>query len=178
MQIPPIESFGRRIMICGPSNSGKSTLAVAISRALDLPVVHLDRLHHQPNTDWVPRSEKAFRQLHREAVVGEAWVMDGNYQRLFHERLPRATGIILLRSNRFASLARYFRRTLFERKRAGHLDGARDSLKWHMIYWVAIYGPRNVKGYHKILSVAGVTFLEATGMQELNRLYSAWGLTR
>ena len=32
--------IGRRIMICGPSNSGKSTLARAIGWKLDLPAIH------------------------------------------------------------------------------------------------------------------------------------------
>ena len=50
--IPPLETFGRRIMICGPSNAGKSTLAVAIGRRLGLPVVHLDQLNHLHSQDW------------------------------------------------------------------------------------------------------------------------------
>ena len=53
--IPPLESFGGRIMICGPSNSGKSTLATAIGSATGLPVVHLDRLRFVPHTNWVDR---------------------------------------------------------------------------------------------------------------------------
>lgn len=46
--------LGTRIFTMGPSNSGKSTLAEAVGRAQSLEVVHLDRLHHLPHTDWVP----------------------------------------------------------------------------------------------------------------------------
>ena len=46
-----LDDLGPRICIMGPSNSGKSTLADAIARACDLPVVHLDQLHHLPGTD-------------------------------------------------------------------------------------------------------------------------------
>jgi hypothetical protein len=89
MDIEPLDSFGRRIMICGPSNSGKSTLAAAIGRKLDLPVVHLDRLHHLPNSDWVKRPHDDFVRLHDAAIAGEAWVMEGNYSSLFPQRFAR-----------------------------------------------------------------------------------------
>lgn len=39
---PTLDRLGPRICILGPSNSGKSTLALAIRAARGLPVVHLD----------------------------------------------------------------------------------------------------------------------------------------
>ena len=50
-----LDDLGPRIIILGPSNSGKSTLAEAIARARGLEAIHLDQLHHQPGTDWVQR---------------------------------------------------------------------------------------------------------------------------
>lgn len=41
-----LAELGERIVIIGPSNSGKSTLAAAIGRQHALPVVYLDRLYH------------------------------------------------------------------------------------------------------------------------------------
>ena len=58
-----LDDLGPRIIIMGPSNSGKSTLAQSIARARGLPAVHLDRLHHLPDTDWVPRPAAAFAAL-------------------------------------------------------------------------------------------------------------------
>jgi adenylate kinase family enzyme len=177
-EFPPLESLGRRILVCGPSNAGKSTLTVAIGRALDLPVVHLDQLYHLPNTNWVARGEDEFRRLHNEAIEGDAWVMDGNYQRLFPVRLPRATGIILIDSNRWGSLARYFRRTLFQRGRAGALSGAKDSVKWVMIRWIMVNGPRNIPKYREALKASHLPYVEVNGMRGVNELYTAWGLTK
>lgn len=180
-----LESFGRRIMICGPSNSGKSTLALAIAEKLDLIPVHLDQLRHLPNTDWVQRSDAEFARLHDEAILPDGWVMDGNYSSadghssvLMPKRLKRATGIILLGDNRWTSLARYLRRTLFQRRRAGALDGALDSVKWAMIRWIMVNSPRNLRRYRQDLPKSGLPFIEIHGMAELNRLYTAWGLTR
>ena len=178
MNIPPLDSFGRRIMICGPSNSGKSTLAAAIGRKLDLPVVHLDRLHHLPNSDWVKRPHDDFVRLHDAAIAGEAWVMEGNYSSLFPQRFARATGIILLSDNRWANLRRYIVRTLFQRHRAGDLEGNADSVKWLMVRWILFNSQRSVRRYRELLPRAGRPYLERRGMAELNHLYAAWGLAR
>jgi len=176
--MPPLSDFGRRIMICGPSNSGKSTLAVAIGQKLGLPPIHLDLLRHLPNTDWVQRPDADFFRMHDEAILGDAWVMDGNYSTLVPQRLKRATGIILLGDNRWVSLWRYFRRTLLERDRAGNLDGVKDSIKWEMIHWIVVVSPGNLRRYRTELPATGLPFVEFLSMNELRRAYASWALVR
>jgi adenylate kinase family enzyme len=178
VELPPLESFGRRIMICGPSNSGKSTLGAAIARKLDIPTVHLDQFSHFPNTNWVPRPKEEFAALHDAAIVGEEWVMDGNYSWLFPQRFARATGIILLGDNRFANLWRYFRRTMSRRPRAGALQGNRDSIKWMMIHWIVVVSPESLRRYRAQLPAVGLPFIERHGLRELNELYAGWDLSR
>ena len=51
----PLEALGQRIMVCGPSNAGKSTLAVALARKLGATPFHVDLFRHQPDTNWVQR---------------------------------------------------------------------------------------------------------------------------
>jgi adenylate kinase family enzyme len=82
-----IKELGPRICIMGPSNSGKSTFADAISRKTALPAVHLDQLHHLPGTNWIPRDHAEFLRLHADAISQERWVMDGNYTKCIEERL-------------------------------------------------------------------------------------------
>jgi adenylate kinase family enzyme len=176
--IPPLETFGSRIMICGPSNSGKSTLAAALARKLGIELVHLDLLRHLPDTNWVQRPDEEFAQLHDEAIEGLAWVMDGNYSKLMPARRERTTGIILLSDNRWRNMYRYFRRTLFEKDRIGALTGNKDSIKLDMIRWVWIGEARNVRRYSIELPRQGVPFLHLRGMRELNQVYRAWKLTR
>ena len=69
--LPDLEQFGRRIMIVGPTNAGKSTLAVAIGHKLGIPPVHVDLFRHAPNTDWVPRPESEFQALHEAAIANQ-----------------------------------------------------------------------------------------------------------
>jgi adenylate kinase family enzyme len=176
--IPPIESFGRRIMVCGPSNAGKSTLADALARKLGVPPVYLDLLRHEPGSDWALRPDVDFHRLHTEAVAGDGWVMEGNYSSLYAERLTRATGIIVLGTNRISALARYVRRTLFQRDRVGALAGNRDSLKWWLIHYIlVVQPPKRARDIAK-LQPSGLPVLLLDSMAETNRLYAAWGLTR
>jgi adenylate kinase family enzyme len=133
-----LDALGPRLCIPGPSNSGKSTLAVAVARARGLPPVHLDRLYHRPGTDWEPRPFAEFQALHDAAIREPRWVMDGTYARCLPQRLARATGVILLDVPTATGLIRYLRRSWFVRDRPGVLDGGRDSVKWAMIRHIAV----------------------------------------
>jgi adenylate kinase family enzyme len=179
MKFLPLENLGPRIVISGPSNSGKSTLNVAIGKKLDLPVIHLDLLYHLPNTNWVPRSKEEFTALHDAAIAGDRWVMDGNYFGTITQRLARATGIILLGSEPWRAAARNVRRTLFETKRrAGQLEGAQDSLKLEFFRFILFEQPRKRERDLTILRNSGLPMVTLNSMRELQALYRAWGLER
>jgi len=179
VEVPPLETLGQRIMICGPSNSGKSTLNVAIGRKLDLPVIHLDLLYHQPNTNWVPRPKAEFEVLHDAAIAGECWVMDGNYFSTVAQRLDRATGIVMLGSEPWRAAARNVRRTLFEtRRRAGQLEGAQDSLKLEFFRFILFEQPKKRARDLTILRNSRLPMVMLSSMRDLNQLYRAWGLAQ
>lgn len=179
MNMLPLSALGGRIMICGPSNSGKSTLAVALAKKLDAEAFHLDLFRHQPGTDWVQRSDEEFAALHDTAILGERWVMDGNYSSLMPQRFARATGIIFLDDSRWANFRRYLRRTLFQRpSRPGSLAGDKDSIKWEMVRWILIVQPTLRERNRGRLQAAGLPLIELNSMAELNRLYASWSLER
>jgi Adenylate kinase and related kinases len=175
----PLHSLGDRIVVLGPSNAGKSTLAVALSKKLGFPAIHLDQLKHLPNTDWQQRPDAEFSALHDAAILGEQWVMDGNYSRLMPQRFARATGAILLSSNHWLRLGRYFKRTLINRSdRAGHLEGAQDSIKWEMIHWVAVRTQDSSLKYAQAIRQSGLPAVECNTAAALNQLYRTWDLPR
>jgi adenylate kinase family enzyme len=173
---PPLATLGSRIMICGPSNSGKSTLAQAIGAKLGLPVVHLDLLYHVPFSNWVPRPRAEFVAAHDVAVEADAWVMDGNYSKVMGPRLARATGIILLGERRWPALWRYFKRALFQKNRAGNLPGAKDSIKWEMIHLIMVIQPQRRAASVAKLRDARRPMVQLESMKELRALYATWGL--
>jgi adenylate kinase family enzyme len=173
----PLNSLGQRIAILGPSNAGKSTLAVAMAEKLDLPAVHLDQLRFLPQTNWTLRPKSEFEALHNTAILQDSWIIEGNYSSVMSPRLDRATGVVLISSNRWLRFGRYLQRTLQnDAKRAGHLEGGSDKLTWEMIDWVLIKSPMNTAKYASKINQAGKPSVQCGTAKELNSLYSAWEL--
>ena len=176
-EILPLAALGRRIMVLGLTNSGKSTLAVALSSKLGIPAVHLDQLQHRPNTNWEQRPEAEFASLHDAAIGEPAWVMDGSYSRVMPQRLLRATGIIVVTDSLVIRYWRYFARTLFQKVRAGALEGGQDRVNWKMLGW--LWKTRNSIGkYQQVALSSGLPHVFASNQRELDALYAEWGLTR
>ena len=92
-----------RIDIVGPPASGKSTLAMEISRKLSIPHIHLDRFWFEnggrqsrlttPNIEQV---RERIREKTLEAIKDEAWVSDGTYLHIQDEVVNRADVLIFL----------------------------------------------------------------------------------
>lgn len=173
-----LHELGERICILGPSNSGKSTLADAIARKCGLPAIHLDQIHHLPNTDWKPRPPNEFVALHDEAITGDRWVMDGNYSICMPQRFLRATGLILLDVSTPVSVFRYVRRVLFEQDRAGALEGCRESIKWNMIHHIAVVTPKNRGRYEDIYRQVQLPKICLPSARAIDHCYQQWQLER
>jgi len=173
-----LAELGQRICIIGPTNAGKSTLAVAIGDATGLPVVHLDVLRHVPGSQWVERDPDEFGRLHDAAILGDRWVMEGNYSRWLPQRLERATGLIVLDVPTATSLGRYLRRTLFERNRHGGLDGVSDRLTVRMLRWVVTRTPANRRRYRAVPASAGIPAIVLPSTAAVRRFFRSEGLRR
>lgn len=174
--IPALADLGQRIMVNGPSNAGKSTLADAMARKLGVPVVHLDRFSHQEEGKWVPRPKPEFHALHEAAIAADTWIMDGNYSEIMPPRFARATGVVVIDDHVLPRYLRYFNRTLFQRQRIGGLESDRDSLNWMMINW--IWKTRNAEKYRIAAQASGLPLVFCRNRTQLQALYDAWGLTR
>jgi adenylate kinase family enzyme len=172
---PPLAALGRRIVILGPTNAGKSTLADAIGRKLAIPAIHLDLFRHLPHTDWLERPDAEFGALHDAAIGKPDWVMDGNYSRLLPQRFAAATGVIVLDDHHLWRLGRYLHRTLFQRQRIGSLPGHQDSIKWKMIAW--IWTTRHSVGrYHGFATETGLPLVYCPSMAHVKALHQHWQL--
>ena len=176
--LPALENLGRRIMIMGPSNSGKSTLAVALGNRLGIPVVHVDQMRHLPDGDWRPRPDADFYALHDKAIAEPEWVMDGNYGELIPQRLACATGIIVIDSSLLTRYRRYFwRSTVQSRTRLGGLESGRDSVKWNMVHWLWV-SRHSGRKYQRLARDSGLPHVLCSGRRQLSELYERWGLVR
>jgi adenylate kinase family enzyme len=102
--------LGRRVLVVGPTNSGKSTLAARIGALLDVPSVDLDALYWKP--DWVGSEDEEWHPRLREVAERDAWVVAGNYWRHTTPTLwPRAEAVIWLDLPLRVTLPRIFTRS-------------------------------------------------------------------
>ena len=84
----------KKILIVGCGGAGKSTLAVEMGKRFSLPVIHLDKIWWLPN--WITRTREEFDELLGRELKKSSWIIDGNYNRTFHERLKYADFCIFL----------------------------------------------------------------------------------
>ena len=99
-----------RVVIVGPSCSGKTTMARRVAAILQAPHIELDAIHWLPG--WQERDDDEFRELTQAAVAADRWVVDGNYAMVRDIVWPRATTVVWLNYSFPVVLWRAFRRTL------------------------------------------------------------------
>jgi adenylate kinase family enzyme len=87
-------ALGRRVIVTGLAGSGKSTFSLALAAKTGLPVIHLDLYFWKPG--WVEPSQTEWREKQCDALAGDAWIADGNYQETLDLRLERADTVVFL----------------------------------------------------------------------------------
>ena len=126
----------QRILIIGNAGGGKTTLAVKLGAALDLPVIHLDALFWNPGWKSTPREE--WRAQLVELVKRETWIMDGNYDSSLDIRLPSADTVVLIDLPRRVCIWRVVTRWLTHIGRTRPDMGPRcpEGMDWEFIKWI------------------------------------------
>lgn len=86
----------RRIVVLGRGGAGKSTLAVQLGAALDLPVIELDKHFWTP--DLTPTAKDQWAKTQRRLAGGERWILDGDLgpYDVLSVRLQAADTVIVL----------------------------------------------------------------------------------
>lgn len=100
--------LGKRIMIIGSCGSGKTTLAMQLSKKTNIPVIHLDKEYWQAG--WVETPKELWMEKQRKLLLGQCWIVDGNYSGSLHIRLEKADTVIFLDYNRYLCLYRVSKR--------------------------------------------------------------------
>ncbi|MDH4981632.1 adenylate kinase [Hyphomicrobium sp. D-2] len=100
----------QRILVIGCPGAGKSTASRRMAKALDLPLVHLDR--HYWQAGWEPTSPELWRDKVRQLVAAPRWIIDGNYTGTLDLRLASADTVLHLDFSTALCISRVLRRTL------------------------------------------------------------------
>jgi adenylate kinase family enzyme len=83
-----------RILVIGPTGSGKTTVAGVLSSASGLPHIELDRLRYERDWQEVPINE--FRDRVVALAQADSWIIDGNYSAVRELTWKRADLVVWL----------------------------------------------------------------------------------
>lgn len=100
----------KRINVIGTTGSGKSTFSKQLAERLGYPCIHMDQLFWKPN--WTEPSDEEFFPKVASAVLGDSWVLDGNYSRTSDIKWQRADTIIWLDYSYSRTLLQLLKRTV------------------------------------------------------------------
>lgn len=126
-----------RIAILGYSGGGKSTLAKALGKRYNCPVLHLDCLHFRQG--WVERADKEALRVLKPYMKNPNWIIDGNYRNLAQERrLELADHIIILTLPKSLRLRRAWQRyrQYKGRVRDSVAPGCMEKFDLPFVWWI------------------------------------------
>ncbi len=124
--------LGRRVIIVGPSCSGKSTLGAELGHRLGVPFVELDALFWKPN--WQESDPEEFRANLLASHAGDGWVSAGNYLRHTQDvTWPRADSVIWLDFPLWLTSWRVLTRSWRRWRRREHLWGTNYERFWDQL---------------------------------------------
>ena len=136
-----------KIAIIGYAGSGKSTLADIISKKLNLPLLHIDKISFLPN--WIENSSLERVNAMQEFLTSnpDSWVIDGSYSKvLYEERMEEADQIIFLNFNRFVCYYSALKRAIKYRnkQRESAPEGCKEKFSLSFQWWL-LFGSRTRK---------------------------------
>lgn len=165
-----LDSFYKNIMIFGRPGSGKSTFALALHKAIGIPLHHLDKHFYEAN--WVERNYQEFMQIQQSIVEQNEWIIDGNNTKSLELRYSHANLVLYFNYPRWLCYLRTFKR-LFS-KRADIDDkalGCKETVRFSLLRYMWSYEDRVINQISDLKArLPQVEFIEITNDRQMKRI--------
>jgi len=127
-----------RISIIGGAGTGKTTLSNLLSEKYNIPVTHIDGIHHLKN--WRVRDKAERDKIILDIVAKEKWIIDGTYKDTIKQRLEKSDLIIWLDYSTFAQVKGILKRFLKNPgKEKPEIPGCNERLNLEFLKYVIDY---------------------------------------
>lgn len=125
----------KKIAVIGGSGNGKTTLTTNLGRKLNIPVMHIDGVHHLKN--WEIRDKDERDKIILEKVNTDSWIIDGTYTSTLENRVGLADLVIFLDYSSFAQVKGILQRYLKNPgKEKPEIPGCQERMSWEFFKWV------------------------------------------
>ncbi|MBR1540386.1 MAG: topology modulation protein [Clostridia bacterium] len=125
----------KKIAVIGGSGTGKTTLTTNLGKDLNLPVMHIDGVHHLEN--WEIRDKEERDKIILEKANTDRWIIDGTYTSTLEDRVKLAELVIYLDYSSFSQVKGVLKRYL---KHPGEdrpeMPGCPEKMSWEFLKWV------------------------------------------
>ena len=130
-----------KISIIGGPGTGKTTLSNALSEKYNIPVTHIDGIHHLNN--WKVRDKNERDKIILDIVSKDKWIIDGIYKDTLKQRLENSDFIIWLDYSTLKQLKGVITRFIKEHgKERKEIPGCKERLSWEFFKYVLYYNKR------------------------------------
>lgn len=124
-----------KISIIGGSGTGKTTLAINLGKELNIPVYHIDGIHHLEN--WEIRDKDERDKIILEKANESKWIIDGTYHKTLKQRLEKSDLIIYLDYSSIAQLKGVLGRYIKNHgKEKPEIPGCKEKMSFDFLVWV------------------------------------------
>lgn len=119
----------RKILILGPTGSGKTTSANEIAKLLGVTAIALDDLFwDNQGNNWAKKRDEQARDLLLAQILSRPiWVIEGVYDKWLPDAFDQANVIVLLQMSRAVRWWRIIKRYI--KQKTGYCTGKRDNLR-------------------------------------------------
>ena len=134
----------KKITIVGGPGSGKTTLSNKLSEILNIPVTHIDGIHHLPN--WKERDKSERDSIILKLIENDEWIIDGTYKATLKPRFEAADVIIFLDYSTFTLVKGVMKRFLKNKgKEKAEIPGCKEKMDKEFFLYVLNYNKNKRK---------------------------------